>query len=276
MSRNASSDAAGARLGTLSAGEEIVRLREVTKAFDDGTVALAPISLRVRAGEFVLFLGPSGCGKSTIFRVVAGLAEPTTGSVEVLGGTPAQARASREVSYVFQDATLLPWSRVRDNVRLPLALRRVDRQTTEAEVDRALELVGLLDRGDAYPHELSGGQRMRVSIARALVTRPKLLLLDEPFGALDEITRQKLQDELLAITSREPDTTVLFVTHNVFEAAYLASRVVVLSPGPGRIVADLQTDASSRTAAFRESGEFAQLVAEVSASLRGGSEAVAS
>ena len=256
-------------LSTIVSGQEVVRLDNVTKIFDDGTVALDPISLSVSAGEFVLFLGPSGCGKSTIFRVVAGLSEPSTGSVEVLGGTPAEARGSREVSYVFQDATLLPWSRVRDNVALPLELRRVDKQTIAGEVDRALGLVGLLERGDAYPHELSGGQRMRVSIARALVTRPRLLLLDEPFGALDEITRQTLQDELLAITSREPDTTVLFVTHNVFEAAYLASRVVVLSPGPGRIVADIETEASTRGTQFRESGQFAGLVATISASLRG-------
>lgn len=253
----------------VAAPSEIVVLDGVSKVFENGSRALDPIDLRVRAGEFVLFLGPSGCGKSTIFRIIAGLSEASEGRVEVLGGTPKSARGSRSVSYVFQDATLLPWTKVHGNVALPLRLRHLDRRTTEGEVERALELVGLADRADAYPHELSGGQRMRVSIARALVTRPRLLLLDEPFGALDEITRQSLQDELLAIVAGEPDTTVLFVTHNVFEAAYLASRIVVLSSGPGRVVSDIVTDGRGHDADFRGSDRFTRLVSRIAAALRG-------
>ncbi|CDX58208.1 taurine transporter subunit; ATP-binding component of ABC superfamily [Mesorhizobium plurifarium] len=200
---------------------------------------LAGLDLTVAAGSFLSILGPSGCGKSTLLRVVADLLDPLGGTISVLGETPHTVRSRRDVGFVFQDSTLLPWRTVRDNVRLPLGVGRGS--LTRKIEDRSaelLELMGLGGLSERLPHQLSGGQRQRVAIARALLGEPKLLLMDEPFGALDEITRDRLNDELLALW-RRTGTTILFVTHSIAEAAYLGERVIVLAANPGRVVKDL-------------------------------------
>ena len=200
---------------------------------------LAGLDLTVAAGSFLSILGPSGCGKSTLLRVVADLLDPLGGMIRVLGETPHAVRSRRDVGFVFQDSTLLPWRTVLDNVRLPLGVGQ--RSLTRKIEDRSaelLELMGLGGFGERLPHQLSGGQRQRVAIARALLGEPKLLLMDEPFGALDEITRDRLNDELLALW-RRTGTTILFVTHSIAEAAYLGERVIVLAANPGRLVKDL-------------------------------------
>jgi NitT/TauT family transport system ATP-binding protein len=193
------------------------------------------LDLHVAAGEFLTILGPSGCGKSTLLRVVADLLPPLVGSIMVLGTTPEQARRRRDVGFVFQDATLLPWRTVRQNVLLPLQVGPGDAdRPVHATADELLSLVGLAGLADRYPHELSGGQRQRVAIARALLGQPRILLMDEPFGALDEITRDRLNDELAALW-RRTGVTILFVTHSIMEAAYLGQRVLVLAANPGRV-----------------------------------------
>ncbi|MPS25395.1 ABC transporter ATP-binding protein [Pigmentiphaga sp.] len=246
----------------------VLEARGVARRFPNGVDALSPIDLTVRAGEFVTLLGPSGCGKTTLLRIFAGLDTPTAGSLRRHG-------AVDELSYVFQDATLMPWASVATNVRLPLDLERGPRrQPMEARrgrVREALERVGLTDFAAARPSELSGGMRMRVSIARALATEPSLLLMDEPFGALDDITRQHLDDELLGLAARQ-NLTVVFVTHSIFEAVYLSSRVIVLSRRPGRIVADIPIEASARDAAFRVSPAFAMQAARLQAALLEGQQ----
>ncbi|TIT96656.1 MAG: ATP-binding cassette domain-containing protein [Mesorhizobium sp.] len=200
---------------------------------------LSGLDLTVAAGSFLSILGPSGCGKSTLLRVVADLLDPLDGTISVLGATPHAVRSRRDVGFVFQDSTLLPWRTVRDNVRLPLGVgqrsltRKIDDRSSEL-----LELMGLGGLGERLPHRLSGGQRQRVAIARALLGEPRLLLMDEPFGALDEITRDRLNDELLTLW-RRTGTTILFVTHSIAEAAYLGERVIVLAANPGRVVKDL-------------------------------------
>jgi NitT/TauT family transport system ATP-binding protein len=226
--------------------------------------ALDGIDLSIDEGSFVALIGPSGCGKSTLLRIVAGLDVPDEGTVLV----PALARG--EVAYVFQDAHLLPWRSVAANVALPLELRGVPREEREAKVKEALEEVELSDAASRYPAELSGGMRMRASIARALVTRPKLLLMDEPFAALDELTRQRLDERLLAVW-REHRFTVLFVTHAIFEATFLAERAVVLSGRPARIVHDGAVDLPPlRTAATRGEPAFAREAGTLLASLEQG------
>ncbi|KUM28137.1 ABC transporter ATP-binding protein [Mesorhizobium loti] len=200
---------------------------------------LSGLDLTVAAGSFLSILGPSGCGKSTLLRVVADLLDPLGGTISVLGATPHTVRSRRDVGFVFQDSTLLPWRTVRDNVRLPLGVGQ--RSLTRKIEDRSaelLELMGLGGLSERLPHQLSGGQRQRVAIARALLGEPKLLLMDEPFGALDEITRDRLNDELLALW-RRTGTTILFVTHSIAEAAYLGERVIVLAANPGRVIKDL-------------------------------------
>jgi NitT/TauT family transport system ATP-binding protein len=200
---------------------------------------LSGLDLTVEAGSFLSILGPSGCGKSTLLRVVADLIDPLGGTISVLGEAPRAARSRRDVGFVFQDSTLLPWRTVRDNIRLPLHVgqgsltRRIEDRT-----DELLALMGLAGFGERFPHQLSGGQRQRVAIARALLGEPKLLLMDEPFGALDEITRDRLNDELLNLW-RRTGTTILFVTHSIAEAVYLGERVIVLAANPGRLVGDL-------------------------------------
>ena len=208
---------------------QLVVAAGINKYFSSGVQALRDLNLEISRGQFVSIVGPSGCGKSTFLRLVAGLDEPTSGELRVEGHDPLG------LAFVFQDATLLPWRSVAHNITLPLELRRED---ADERVAQTLELVGLTDFADAYPAQLSGGMRMRVSIARALVTRPQILLLDEPFGALDEITRQRLNEELLHLW-QEDHWTSLFVTHNVSEAVFLSQRVLVMSARPGRILADI-------------------------------------
>ena len=208
---------------------QLVVAAGLNKYFPSGVQALRDLNLKISRGQFVSIVGPSGCGKSTFLRLVAGLDAPTSGELRVEGHDPLG------LAFVFQDATLLPWRSVAHNITLPLELRRED---AAERVAQTLELVGLTDFAAAYPAQLSGGMRMRVSIARALVTRPQILLLDEPFGALDEITRQRLNEELLRLW-QEDHWTGLFVTHNVSEAVFLSQRVLVMSARPGRILADI-------------------------------------
>jgi NitT/TauT family transport system ATP-binding protein len=241
----------------------IVSLRDVGKTFANGVVALDRFDLVVRPGEFLTLLGPSGCGKSTVLRIIAGLSEPSSGAVEWPGG--AQVRA-HDIGFVFQEPTLMPWATVAGNVRLPLDLRHAD-GATHSHVEAALKRVSLAGFGKAYPRELSGGMKMRVSIARALVTEPKLLLMDEPFAALDEITRFKLNDDLLSLW-QTLGKTVVFVTHSVFESVYLSNRIVVMTPRPGRVFTELAIDAPyPRDQRFRTSAEYAGLCRRTSEAL---------
>jgi NitT/TauT family transport system ATP-binding protein len=241
-----------------------VSLRGVTKTYDSGVVALGPIDLDVPKGEFVSLLGPSGCGKSTALRLIAGLSAPTSGAVRVAHHG---AQAGRSIGFVFQEPTLMPWTSVRENVRLPLKLTHVPRGEADKRVGEALAQVGLAEFADAFPRELSGGMKMRVSLARALVTDPDILLMDEPFAALDEITRFKLNNDLLALW-RNLNKTVIFVTHSVFESVYLSQRVIVMTPRPGRIAAEFCIDAAEpRAEEFRTSVEYAAHCREVSIAL---------
>jgi NitT/TauT family transport system ATP-binding protein len=238
----------------------LLDLARITKAYGR-SLALDATSFAVEPGQFVSLLGPSGCGKSTLLRMVAGLDAPSTGKI--------QAPVGSQVAFVFQEPALLPWRTVADNVQLPLELRGTPKAAAKPLVDEALTLVGLQDFAGAYPRTLSGGMRMRVSLARALASKPALLLMDEPFAALDELSRQKLNDELLRIQAAA-SATVLFVTHNVFEAVYLSSRILVLSARPGRIIADIAvTENYPRSAAYRSSQGFGAKVAEVSHALEG-------
>ncbi|MGJ9383446.1 ABC transporter ATP-binding protein [Salipaludibacillus sp. CF4.18] len=252
-----------------SAKNVLVNLANVRKVYPNGTVAVTNVNLQAGEGEFICFVGPSGCGKSTIFNMVTGLTDHSQGELSVLGTTPAQARKHNEIAFVFQDHTLLPWATLLENVTLPLKLRGLPKKQVKAEGERVLTLVGLKDHMNVPPRQLSGGMKMRVSIARALITRPKLLLMDEPFGALDEITRQSLQDELLNIWNKEKEMSVLFITHNVFEAAYLSTRVVVMTPRPGKIgdIINIPTS-KKRDEDFRTSDEFNKYVGEISSCLK--------
>jgi NitT/TauT family transport system ATP-binding protein len=245
-----------------------VRMENLSKTYPNGTVALQDVNLTINEGEFLCFVGPSGCGKSTIFKMITGLGKPSKGTLDVFGTTPKEARKQSDIAFVFQDHTLLPWSTVEANVRLPLELRGFDKKTQKEEAERVLELVGLKDYMKALPRQLSGGMKMRVSIARALISRPKLLLMDEPFGALDEITRQTLQMELLNIWQQNKKMTVLFVTHNVFESVFLSTSVVVMTPRPGKISAQIEIPVPfPRDESYRTNAQFGELVREVSAAL---------
>src|SRR5580692_9206789 len=234
-----------------------VSLRGVTKVYDSGVIALGPIDLEVRRGEFVSLLGPSGCGKSTALRLIAGLNAPSSGTVRV--ARPAvRADGAHPVGFVFQEPTLMPWTSVRENVRLPLKLAHVPFAKSQARVDEALAQVGLSEFADSYPRELSGGMKMRVSLARALVTDPDILLMDEPFAALDEITRFRLNNDLLALW-RNLRKTVIFVTHSVFESVYLSQRVIVMTERPGRIGAEIKVEAAEpRGEEFRTSAAYGE------------------
>jgi NitT/TauT family transport system ATP-binding protein len=250
-----------------TADEPVVVLAGVTKHFASGTRALDGLDLAIASGEFVSILGPSGCGKSTALRLIAGLGEPSSGAISWRGTRPGARRNGLEVGFVFQEPTLMPWSTVANNVALPLALAGVAPDVAAKRVAQALEQVGLAQFHHAYPRELSGGMKMRVSIARGLVTDPPLLLMDEPFAALDEITRFKLNDDLIALW-RAVGNTVVFVTHSVFESVYLSSRIVVMTPRPGRIFADLAIDAPfPRDESFRTSTEYAGYCRTVSQAL---------
>ncbi len=239
----------------------------VSKQFRSGALALQNIDLQVEKGEFVSLLGPSGCGKSTLLRLVSGLTAATSGKVAVNGIPPENAREL--MSFIFQDATLLPWRTVEQNVGLGLELEHVARATREVKVAKMLELVGLTAVAERYPRQLSGGMKMRVSIARALVSRPRILLLDEPFAALDEMSRDRLNEELLRLYL-EQQWTVLFVTHSVAEAVFLSTRIVLLAPHPGRIAHVVPVDLPwPRTADTRATKAYEDRAAEVSRLLRG-------
>ncbi len=238
----------------------VATFRDVGKTFPNGVTALEGLDLTVRDGEFLSLLGPSGCGKSTALRLLAGLASPSRGSIEWNG-------SEGEIGFVFQEPTLMPWASVVSNVRLPLRLKGINDNSADQRIDEALALVGLENFRDAYPRELSGGMRMRVSIARALVTRPRLLLMDEPFAALDEISRFRLNDDLRALW-KQLGCTVVFVTHSVFESVYLSSRILMFTPRPGRIAAEFFVDAPEpRAGNFRTSPEYGAICREVSAAL---------
>lgn len=245
-----------------------VELNQVTKRYDEGSVALQDVQLSIKEGEFLSFVGPSGCGKSTLLRLIAGLSQSSEGDIHIFSQSPDLSRKTGGVSYVFQDATLMPWCSVLDNVTLPLKLRKVSKEERNKRAKQVLKKVGLHNYSNALPRQLSGGMRMRVSIARALISNPRLLLMDEPFGALDELTRQALQNELLLIREQDPSMTILFVTHNVFEAVFLSSRIVVMSARPGSIASDIDVPvAYPRNDYFRTSKEFSNLVRHVSEDL---------
>lgn len=238
-----------------------IDIDSVSKTYPDGTQALAPVSLRVAEGEIVALVGASGCGKSTLLRIAAGLVAPTTGEVR---------RAAAEIGYVPQDATLLPWRSVAGNVELLAQLDRVPRAVRRELVRDALQLTGLTEFARHLPRQLSGGMRMRVSLARALAVRPPLFLFDEPFGALDELTRENLNDEVLRLQA-EQGFAGLFVTHSIVEAVYLAHRVLVFSARPGRVVAEIEVPfAAERPADLRFTPEFGAVATEVSRALRAG------
>lgn len=251
---------------SLSARVPVVALEKVSKIFPNGVKALDGLSLKVHPGEFVSLLGPSGCGKTTALRIIAGLSEPSSGSIDWRSSTGRRERGA--TGFVFQEPTLMPWATVADNVRLPLKLAGIGRAHGATKVAAALARVGLADFADAYPRELSGGMKMRVSIARALVTEPSLLLMDEPFAALDEITRFKLANDLLALW-RALEKTVVFVTHSVFESVYLSQRIVVLTARPGRAYAEITIDKPyPRDESFRTSAEYAACCRHVSETLK--------
>jgi NitT/TauT family transport system ATP-binding protein len=243
-----------------------VSLRGVTKTYDTGVMALGQLDLAIRKGEFISLLGPSGCGKSTALRLIAGLSAPTSGTIRV-SRHEGTIRPGHAIGFVFQEPTLMPWTSVRENVRLPLKLAGVAKAEANTRVSDALASVGLADFADAFPRELSGGMKMRVSLARALVTDPDILLMDEPFAALDEITRFRLNNDLLALW-RNLRKTVIFVTHSVFESVYLSQRVVVMTARPGRIQADIRIETvEPRGEEFRTSAAYADFCRKVSGAL---------
>lgn len=247
-----------------------ITLDEVSVDFftDRGHVcALEAVDFSVPEQSFVPILGPSGCGKSTLLRAVADLVQPSKGSVTVLGESAHEARVNRDLGFVFQDATLLPWRTALQNVRLPLEVGPPTPENRRRSPEELLELVGLAGREDAFPHELSGGMRQRVAIARALVSNPRVLLMDEPFGALDEITRDWMNKELLRIW-QDTQTTVLFVTHSIPEAVFLGQQVVVLKSNPGRVQKILPVDLPyPRELTVRDTTDFLELTAELRATL---------
>lgn len=247
----------------VTTAPSLVLLRGIGKTFPNGTVALQSMNMELRRGDFLSLLGPSGCGKSTALRILAGLAQPTSGRLDWPDGRPDRG----DISFVFQEPTLMPWATVFDNVWLPLRLKGVSRGAASRDIGEALERVHLTGFEQSYPRELSGGMKMRVSIARALVTKPKLLLMDEPFAALDEITRFKLNNDILELW-KAYGWTVVFVTHSVFESVFLSNRVVVMAAKPGRVFEELEIGASHpRDQAFRTSVAYAELCRNASESL---------
>ncbi len=243
-----------------------IEVLSAEKIYSNGTRALLPVNLTINQGEFVTLLGPSGCGKSTLLKMVAGLVEPSDGKL-MLWRRESREKAQVPLSFVFQEATLMPWSNVQNNVRLPLDLAGVPRAEANTRVSEALELVGLGKFANVLPRELSGGMQMRVSIARGLVTRPKLLLMDEPFGALDEITRNKLDSDLLRLW-REQGLTVVFVTHSIHEAVFLSQRVIMMAARPGRVVEDIAiNEPFPRSEDFRVSPAFSRYAKQLQDSL---------
>jgi NitT/TauT family transport system ATP-binding protein len=243
-----------------------IEIAGVTKRYGEARAVLESINVVIAKQEFVSIIGPSGCGKSTVLKLIAGLSLPSSGSIRVDGMTPRNARET--VSFVFQDATLLPWRTVKENIGLGMELERVPKDRREKEIAVLLELVGLNPVSASYPRELSGGMKMRVSIARALATHPRVMLLDEPFAALDEMTRDRLNEEILRLRA-EQKWTAVFVTHSVPEAVFLSDRILVLAPNPGRVHAEFRVDLPvPRTQAVRGSREFDALASQVARTLR--------
>ena len=243
----------------------LLELRGVEKRYDNGTLALERVDLAVGKHEFVSLLGPSGCGKSTALKMIAGLSPVTSGSIDWADKTGDHAK---DISFVFQEPTLMPWTQVFENVWLPLRLKGVSREAAKPQIDAVLSKVGLSQFAHVYPRELSGGMKMRVSIARAMVTEPRLLLMDEPFAALDEMTRFKLNNDTLALWQAQQFTTI-FVTHSVYESVYLSNRIIVMAARPGRIIADIAVDEPyPRADAFRNTPRYAALCVKVSQALQ--------
>lgn len=253
------------------ATDAAVRVMGVDKTFGASTTdevrALSGIDLTVASGEFVSLIGPSGCGKSTLLRLIGDLLEPTAGTVEVFGKPAQQARLDRDYGMAFQTAGLFPWRKVGANIELPLELAGVSKAERQQRTAEMLELVKLPDFGNHYPRQLSGGMQQRIAIARALSFEPRLLLMDEPFGALDEMTREHMQAELISIKNKL-NNTIVFVTHSVSEAAFLSDRVVILSPRPGRIHQIVDVELGARTAETRQDPEFFKYVTDIRAGLR--------
>jgi NitT/TauT family transport system ATP-binding protein len=246
----------------------LIQIKAVDKIYSNGTIALQGLNLDVGQHEFISLLGPSGCGKSTALRLIANLMEPSAGTVQWVDATNPSSGQARDLSFVFQEPTLMPWARVADNVGLPLTIRGVPKSQSAQQVQAALEMVGLREFAHVFPRELSGGMKMRVSIARALVTNPRLLLMDEPFAALDEMTRAKLNDDVLRLWG-ESKFTVIFVTHSVYEAVYLSNRIVVMASRPGRVIDEICVDEPfPRTQAFRTTAGYNELCIRVSQSLQ--------
>lgn len=243
----------------------LLELRGVEKRYDNGTLALERVDLAVGQHEFVSLLGPSGCGKSTALKMIAGLSPVTSGSI---AWADSMSDHAKDISFVFQEPTLMPWTQVFENVWLPLRLKGVSKQAAKAQIDSVLDKVGLAQFAHVYPRELSGGMKMRVSIARAMVTEPRLLLMDEPFAALDEMTRFKLNNDTLALWHAQQFTTI-FVTHSVYESVYLSNRIIVMAARPGRIIADIAVDEPyPRTDSFRNTPRYAELCVKVSQALQ--------
>jgi NitT/TauT family transport system ATP-binding protein len=246
----------------------LLELQAVSKRYDNGTQALQGVDLLIDAHEFVSLLGPSGCGKSTALRMIAGLSPVSSGKIVWPQQGSSIAADGRGTSFVFQEPTLMPWAKVFDNVWLPLKLKGASRRAAQPQVDAVLATVGLSQFANVYPRELSGGMKMRVSIARAMVTEPRLLLMDEPFAALDEMTRFKLNNDTLALWQAKRFTTI-FVTHSVYESVYLSNRIVVMAARPGRVIADIAVDEPyPRSDAFRTTPRYAQWCVQVSQALQ--------
>lgn len=242
--------------------EPVIKAQNVSKTFDDRTEALRDVDLSIDPGSFTSLLGPSGCGKTTLLKLIANLASPSKGTITTSFSGPGS------VGYVFQDPTLMPWADVTQNITMPLDIMGLDAAEKETRAEEALELVGLADFARAYPRALSGGMKMRASLARALASRPAVLLLDEPFAALDEITRNRLNDDLIRITA-EQNLTVVFVTHSVFESVYLSNRIVVMAARPGRPIAEFHPDApAGRTQDYRLTPDYTQMCGKVSAAVQ--------
>ncbi len=248
---------------TTGTGDVVLRMRDVDKTFAGGVTALRRMSLTVNRGDFVSLLGPSGCGKSTALRLIAGLMRPTGGRIDWEGGPVGEG----DLGVVFQEPTLMPWATVAQNVWLPFRLRGVPFARVRGRIEEVMALVGLERFAGSYPRELSGGMRMRASIARAVVTNPRLILMDEPFAALDEITRQKLNDDLLAMKAAT-GATVIFVTHSVFESVFLSNRILVMAPRPGRVVREVAVPAPTpRDLGWRTSPEYGAIARSTSEAL---------